>query len=272
MRTRFMTALMLAASLLVSAQALAQPAQDQISDFQPGQVLRARELNAIVRQLNLNTNALSRENGTTYPVDCSSGTIAEAMVQAQPGDTIMITGTCNETVMLNKDGITLDGGGTAIIDGGGADVPVIAVYGHQNVVIRGLTVQNGQQGVLAHRGAAVWLEDVTAQDNGAGIMIHGNSSATFAGAIMANDNNTERGIDLAQSSIWAEDVVLHANGNALTGIAIHRGAQMLLLGASKVEVKDNNDGFKRRHTLLSSEFAVRCIDPWGGHKPPGNRQ
>lgn len=63
MRTRFITTWMMVASLLVSGQALAQPVQDQISDFQPGQVLRARELNAIVRQLNANTNALSRESG-----------------------------------------------------------------------------------------------------------------------------------------------------------------------------------------------------------------
>ena len=243
MRTRFMTTLIMVASLLVSGQALAQPVQTQISDFQSGQVLRARELNAIVRQLNNNTNALNRERGTTHTVDCSSETIADAMSQAQPGDTIAITGTCNETVMVDKDGITLNGGGTAIIDGGGADAPVIAVYGQQNVVIRGLTVQKGQQGVLADRGAAVWLEDVTAQNNGSGIAIRGNSSATFAGTIMSNGNNLFDGIEVRQSSIWAEDVVLQANGNASSGISLHRGARMIIVNASKVEVTGNVGSF-----------------------------
>ena len=256
MRTRFMTTWMIAASLLVSGQALTQPAQTQISDFQPGQVLRARELNAIVRRLNLNTNALSRENGATYPVDCSSGTIAEAMAQAQPGDTITITGTCNETVEVNKDGITLDGEGTAIIDGGGADVPVIAVYGQRNVVIKGLTVQNGRRGVLADRGAAVWLEDVIARGNGAGISIHGNSSATFAGAVMANDNKIESGIDLLQSTAWSEDAsLIQANNNAEDGIALSRGAQMFLFGVSRIEVNQNG-GFNGVLCYLDSSLSI----------------
>ena len=172
-------------------------------------------------------------------MDCSSETIADALSKAQPGDTITITGTCNETVEVNKDGITLDGGGTAIIDGGGADAPVITVYGHQNVVIRGLTVQKGRYGVLADRGAAVWLEDVIARNNGTGITISGNSYARFAGAILANDNKIDIGIDIRQSNVFAEDVTVQADRNAEDGIAVHRGAQMFLIGASKVEVKEN---------------------------------
>ena len=245
MRTQFMANLIVVTSLLVGGQALAQPAQTEISDFQPGHVLRARELNAIVRQLNLNTNALSRESGTTYTVNCPSETIADALSKAQPGDTISITGMCNETVEVKKDGITLDGGDTAIIDGGGADAPVIGVYGQQNVVIRGLTVQKGQHGVMADRGAAVWLEDVTAQDNGGGIAIRGNSSATFAGTIRGNDNDLESGIEVRQSTLFAENVTLvQTNGNAEGGILVHRGSQvqMVFTGASEFEVK-NNGGF-----------------------------
>ena len=256
MRTRFITTWMMVASLLVSGQALAQPVQDQISDFQPGQVLRARELNAIVRQLNANTNALSRESGATHAVDCSSGTIADALSEAQPGDTIMITGTCNETVDVNKDGITLDGGGAAVIDGGGADTPVIAVYGQRNVVIRGLTVRNGRQGIFADRGAAVWLENVTARNNGAGISIRGNSSATFAGAIVSNDNNLEGGIDVLQSSVWSEDVTMvQANRNPEGGISLSRGAQMFLAGARKIEVKENG-GLSGILCYLDSSLSV----------------
>ena len=103
-------------------------------------------------------------------------------------------------VVVNKDGITLDGGGTAIIDGSGTAIidvggttegAVIGVNGQRNVVIRGLTVRNGRRGIAADRGAAVWLEDVTARSNGTGIVIAGNSSATFAGEIRGNDNSVE---------------------------------------------------------------------------------
>ena len=193
------------------------------------------------------------------------------MAQAQPGDTIMITGTCNETVMVNKDGITLDGGGAAIIDGDGADAPVIAVYGQRNVVIRGLTVQNGRRGVFADRGAAVWLEDVTARNNGTGISIRGNSSATFAGTIMSNDNKIEVGIGVLQSTIWSENVTLvQANGNPEGGISLSRGAQMFLTGAHKIEVMGNG-GLSGVLCYLDSSLSV--VATHGAcHRLPGIEQ
>ena len=143
MRTRFMTTLVMVASLLlVSGQTLAQP---QIRTFQPGDVLRANDLNAIVEQINKNTNASGGSGGgTTHTVDCDAGdTIKAAMDQAQPGDTIMIAaGTCNENVVVNKDGITLAGAGqdSTVIDGMDFDAPAISVNGHQNVIIKGLRV------------------------------------------------------------------------------------------------------------------------------------
>ena len=258
-----------AAILSGLGQALAQPAQAQIPDFRAGQVLRAGELNAIVQQLNRNTAALSLEGGATHAVNCSTGTIAAAIAAAQPGDTIAITGTCNEAVVVNKDGITLDGGGTAIIDGSGsasinggnaADGAVIGVNGQRNVVIRGLTVRNGRRGIAADRGAAVWLEDVTARSNGTGIVIAGNSFATFAGEIRGNDNDVEGGIELRQSTAWADDATLiQANGNNEGGIAIHRGSQMFLVNVGTVEVNANG-GFNGILCYLGSSLSVVAVD------------
>ena len=193
MRTRVMTMLMMVASLLVSGQAMAQT---QLPTFQPGDVLRANDLNAIVDQVKRNMPASGGSGGATHTVDCSSGTIAAAMSQAQPGDTIMITGTCNEAVVVDKDGITLDGGGSAVIDGMDIDASVILVKGYQNVVIKGLTVQNGLIGVHAGLGASAWLENVTAKDSrykaghnsGYGILIANSSDAALTGSIVATGN------------------------------------------------------------------------------------
>ena len=78
--------------MLVSGQALAQP---YLSTFQSGDVLRADDLNSIVDQVRRNMSASGGSGGgSTHTVDCSSGTIA-AMDVAQPGDTVMISGTCN---------------------------------------------------------------------------------------------------------------------------------------------------------------------------------
>ena len=163
MRTRFMTTLVMVASLLASGQALAQPQPPRLPDFQRGQVLTADELNRIVGQVNRNTNASGGSvGGATHTVDCTAGeSIQSKMAQAQPGDTIEITGTCNEAVVVNKDGITLDGGGSAVIDAMDFDAPTISINGYQNVIIKGLTVQNGLSGVRLAESAVAWLEDVT---------------------------------------------------------------------------------------------------------------
>ena len=53
-------------------------------------------------------------------VDCGAGqTIGRALKHAQPGDSIVVTGTCHERVVITTDRITLAGRGTAVMDGGG---------------------------------------------------------------------------------------------------------------------------------------------------------
>jgi hypothetical protein len=47
------------------------------------------------------------------------GTIADALKHADPGDTILVSGVCRERVTITTDGITLDGQGSAVVDGGG---------------------------------------------------------------------------------------------------------------------------------------------------------
>ena len=256
MRTRVTTMLMMVASLLVSGQAMAQP---QLPTFQPGDVLRAGDLNRIVEQVKKNMPASGGDGGgATHTVDCSSGTIAAAMSQAQPGDTLMITGTCSESVVVDKDGITLDGGGSAVIDGSGVDASVIAVIGHQNVTIKGLTVQNGLNGIYIAQGAAAWLENVTAQDSrfqsgyrsGSGIVVNGSSSVLLTGTIVAKDN-AWNGIVVYSGSI--ADVVgeasviegmrfprtsIQASGNG-EGIGIYGGSDFAAWTGVAVTATDN---------------------------------
>ena len=244
MRSQFKVALVLAASLLLVGLASAQP---QLPTFQRGQVLTADELNRIVGQVNTNTEALS--GGVARPVDCSSGTIAAVMSDAQPGDTIRITGTCNETVVVDKDGITLDGGESAVIDGAAADAAVILVKGHRNVTIKGLTVRNGLIGIHADGGAAVGLENVTARNNnrgadgrdGDGIRITA-SVASFAASIRSTNNDGD-GIDVFHASSVRATVGSHSvevNGNGGLGIDLDLGSSFGMRGT--ITVTDNTHG------------------------------
>ena len=251
MNTRLMTTLLLAmvTSLLVWGQALAQPS---LPTFQRGDVLRANDLNSIVEQIKKNANASGGSGGgTTHTVDCSSGTIAAAVSQAQPGDTIMISGTCNENVVVDKDGITLDGGGTAVIDGSNIDASVILVKGQQNVTIKGLTVQNGLIGVHLGLGASAWLENVTAQNSrykaghnsGPGILIANSSDAVLTGSIVATGN--------------ASDGVLVWQGGraSVVGGLVFEGTAM-----PQASLQANDNGGHGIQVGLSSSLQVQAPD------------
>ena len=70
----------------------------------------------------------------TRNVDCSRGeSAAEALAKADPGDTINIVGTCRERLVVTTDRITLQGQGSATLDGGGnaggSFAAVIAIRG-----------------------------------------------------------------------------------------------------------------------------------------------
>src|SRR4029453_14267288 len=76
-------------------------------------------------------------------VNCDRGeNIAQALARAEPGDTIRVTGTCVERVSIKTDRITLDGQGTATLDGGGGPVAefdgVVTIYGARRVTNTGV--------------------------------------------------------------------------------------------------------------------------------------
>ena len=242
MPTRFMMTLVTIAVLLASGQALAQ-----ISDFQAGQVLTADELNSLVEQVNTNTeqvntntDTLSEDGPASYAVDCASGTIAEAMSKAQPGDTIMITGTCGETVEVNKDGITLDGNESAVIDGMDTDGSVISVVGHQNVAIKGLTIQGGNVGIRVANNAYAYLEEVVVKDNEDGIVVLTNS------AVFVNDctieENQQDGIRVKDNSTVRLDEITSRN-NGGDGIAAYNNSLIVAdMDADTISIMGNSRG------------------------------
>ena len=239
MLTRYMMTLVTVAGLLLACgQALAQ-----LPTFQSGQVLTADQLNRIVEQVRRNANAAGASGGgTTLTADCNAGdTIQSKVDAAQPGDTIMVSGTCNEAVVVNKDNITLDGGGSAVIDGAGIDRWAVDVTGRQKVTIEGLTVQNGHAaGIAITESSGVWMQDVTVRNtrrhkdydaDGHGIFVGHASSVVLTGAIVA-DNNAGNGIMVWQSGnalavgnftpkeITYPRASIQANGNGEQGIFV----------------------------------------------------
>jgi hypothetical protein len=235
--------------------------------FSPNTVLTANQLNEMVQRINAIIEAISNNLANTpqeIVVNCPTNSLAAALNTANNGDTIKISGTCSELVTISKDGLTLDGQGTAILDGGGGfTVPaavgfsegVITINGARGVVIKGLTVQNGPDGISGNLGAnftvqnvtarrnaddgiqvnqnsSATLIDCTAEDNGDdGINVFASSSATFHGTIVSIGNGDD-GINIAAtSSVFLAEATVMANGNGFSATFGSETSDGLFAGA-----------------------------------------
>lgn len=177
-------------------------------------------------------------------VDCSRGrTLGQALRAAREGDTIVVTGTCSEKVTITVDRLTLDGRGSAIIDGNAnaaecnlteAVEGLVEVDGAQGVVLTGLTVQNSPvDGIFLRNGAAAIIRDTTAQHNCDDGIHLAQSVATFENATF--QENRENGMNVFNTSAvsLSSDRVTAFNNNGLFGVqnqhsvvAVHGGATL----------------------------------------------
>ena len=261
MGTRYPIMLVMIVTLMLAGQALSQP---RLPAFAPGDVLKASDLNLIVEQIKRHRQELGGTEGVTHTVDCDAGqTIMDAMSQAQPGDTIEISGTCNENVVVHEDGITLDGGGTAVIDGGSGDAAGLIIGGQQNVTVKGLTVQNGLNNIKVVEAAGAWLENVTATgsrfkegyDSGIGILVSASSSIVLTGDVVAN-NNAGHGIfvwtsssafvisNMVMEGVKIPQTNLQAIGNGGFGMEVGMNGSLHAFSGDTVptNIKVNNNG------------------------------
>lgn len=180
-------------------------------------------------------------------VDCNvpGQSLSQALEMANPGDTIQISGTCQETVTITTNDLTLDGQGSAIIDGGGVNQPgvfiegTITINGAQRVTIRGLTVQNGSDGILAIRGAAVTLADLVVQNNADdGIQIMLNSTADVSGTVTSMGNADDGILVIDSSSLHITDSTLTSRENGDDGLSVFSSSALRITN-STVQLEQN---------------------------------
>jgi hypothetical protein len=181
----------------------------------------------------------------TFDVNCDrDDTVHGALDRADPGDTIRVTGTCNERVTIKTDRITLAGSRGAILQGGafrqGAELDgIVTVDGARGVVLRDLTIQRSRaEGVFATRGAALTLENVTLQDNaGAGL---GSASSTIDVTECTSRRNNA-GFDLFNGTqvVFRGNIV--ASDNQTVGIFMGGTSSFEVRGA-RVEANNNTSG------------------------------
>jgi hypothetical protein len=192
------------------------------------------------------TAAPSLEKWQPSIVHCSAGqSLSKALAHAKPGARIHIQGTCRERVVIRRP-VTLDGAGSAVIDGAGI-VPgpavaaefdgLVVIKGVTGVTLVGLSVQNAAaNGIVAADGAAVVVRNVTARDNAAtGILVMDNSTVE---AIDSATHSNRLGFDVVTSSSLVLRGSFTSTHNATNGGDIN-GQSIVELRGAQVTVSDN---------------------------------
>ena len=142
----------------------------------------------------------------TRSVNCDAGdSMANALVSLRSGDTLVVSGTCNEGVTIPPDmvNVTFEGGGSAQVRAPGVAFQVLG----REITIKGFDITAARNGINVLRGATAVIDGNTIHDTGGGTGAAG----------------TGLGINVAQNS-FAAMVNNTIRNNANTGILVHEAS------------------------------------------------
>jgi parallel beta-helix repeat protein len=216
----------------------------------------------------------------TIKLSCGGkDTIGGALKKLKPGDTLSVTGTCNENLVIPEETarVVLDGQGRATINGPDVAIPTMEVRG-RGITIKGFTVTGGRDAIVLNRGGQAVIDgntvqgaarfgvqvnqtsfavivNNTIQNNQANGVIVGGSSYAVIGFFTTFDktaspntvqNNGQNGISVQRSSN-ARITGNTVRNNKLNGVIVSRGSQADITsstidgnGMSGVDVSQNS--------------------------------
>ncbi len=179
--------------------------------------------------LSLFAGASSQLFGIQIPVNCQSGIQLQTFIDfALPGTTFVLSGTCSGPIVIARGNLTLEGRSGAAIDGQKKDA--VTVNGAANVILQGLDIRNGSNGILANNGAHLTLLNTSVHNNAnMGILLIGNSSAQISGG--STKGNTVNGIDAEGSSSVVISGPYTAEANGVFGMNINGSSSLTLTQA-----------------------------------------
>jgi parallel beta-helix repeat protein len=158
----------------------------------------ARELIILVGLLWL---PLSIAEAANVKLTCNGkSTIGNAIKKLKPGDTLSVTGTCNENLLITEDTfrVVLDGQGKATIQAQDKNIPTVEVRG-RGITIKGFTVTGGRDGIVVNRGGQGVIDGNTINDTGRiGLQVTQSSFAVIVNNTI--QNNRTSGISIGGSS------------------------------------------------------------------------
>lgn len=132
----------------------------------------------------------ARGKAETVSLTCSpTGTIGESLKGLKPGDALRVTGTCNENVVIPESlqNVTLDGQGSATVQGADGKRNVIVIAG-RGIVVKRFSITGGRSGIIVVRGGSALIDGNTIQATGNyGIALHEQSSARIVNNTLRNN-------------------------------------------------------------------------------------
>jgi parallel beta-helix repeat protein len=178
---------------------------------------------------------------TTYTVNCDAGEkIQDKIAVAKPGDTILVSGTCSENVVLPSEAvrITLDGQGKTLIQAP-AKGDGFFIRG-KDITVKGFTITGGRDGIHlsgAAAGASATIEGNVIRKTGRhGIHMDHSGVSRIAGNMI--EDVPALGVDVGESSVARIGYLLRPLGRAANtirnagrhGIAVTRGSSARIVG------------------------------------------
>src|SRR5262245_14194531 len=156
--------------------------------------------------------ALAAPVPAAQPLNCATKSLANAVASAKEKDSVItFTGICAGPIVIQTDGLTLQGVGTAVIDGGGQDA--VTVKGAGQVSLTAIEIRGGLHGLVALNGAHLTLSDVSVHDNlASGIVVRTGSSIVLTN--VATSQNGLHGLDVQNGSSSSVEGALTAAGNS----------------------------------------------------------
>jgi parallel beta-helix repeat protein len=178
-----------------------------------------------------------------------------------PGWTVNVSGgTYNETININKAGLTLQNGSSPVIDGGGTGTVVTITA--DGVTFKGFTVQNsgaGQRaGIFLNDVDNCWIQDNTVINNQIGIALVDNATGnTITGNtvtnnttygimldFLASNSNVVTGNDILGNDVSGSEIGLYlgeiSDGNNFEGNILHGNLRGIELFASDGNTFEGN--------------------------------
>jgi parallel beta-helix repeat protein len=205
------------------------------------------------------------DDGVPAAVDSKRGPLQRAIDRSRPGGSIVVSGTCHEnvTIPIGKDGITLDGGGTAAITSADPTQPSVLVRA-RDVTVRGFTVTGGFGGISVTMGGRAHIDGNTIRDSGS----YGIGVSQLSSAVIVNNtiqNSFQAGIGLFETAyafigfVLSNDAAASSNvitGNRAQGVVVARGSYARIVGndisyngANGVNVRESSSAQISDNTL-----------------------